>query len=213
MESDHTSNEGGAYPPRTLNKDSSGKTSASGNSSSASAGSPRSKTGTSKSNKSSKTRKVWKLSDDQNETFLNLNPYIFQTCEICGDIAKSLHFGGLSCDSCKAFFRRSVHNDAYLQFTCSQDKTGSSSTTTCHIDKQSRKSCQRCRFRKCLSIGMETKWVMSEEERKALNKQRWVWSKSMTEIILNLDLKFPEVPKITPPTPQRSLQTSTLGVL
>ncbi|XP_021952466.1 retinoic acid receptor beta isoform X2 [Folsomia candida] len=88
-------------------------------------------------------------------------------CEVCGDIAKSLHFGGLSCDSCKAFFRRSVHKDAHLQFSCGYDNS-------CHISKQTRKSCQKCRFEKCIRIGMEKKWVMSEEERKLLNYQREV---------------------------------------
>jgi hypothetical protein len=89
-------------------------------------------------------------------------------CEVCGDIAKSLHFGGLSCDSCKAFFRRSVHKDAYLQFTCGYDHV-------CLINKQTRKACQKCRFIKCMSIGMEMKWVMSEEERKQLNSQRHIY--------------------------------------
>ncbi|XP_068238167.1 uncharacterized protein [Palaemon carinicauda] len=86
-------------------------------------------------------------------------------CGVCGDKAKSMHFGGLSCDSCKAFFRRAVHNDAYVNFTCPYDGN-------CVINVVSRKCCQFCRYKKCTSIGMERAWVMSEEDRAQMMKQR-----------------------------------------
>ena len=87
-------------------------------------------------------------------------------CGICGDVAKSYHFGGLSCDSCKAFFRRSVQNDNYLQFLCSQHHS------QCVINMSNRKSCQYCRMNRCFAIGMEKSWVMTEDERKALMQAR-----------------------------------------
>ncbi|KAK4300636.1 hypothetical protein Pmani_027168 [Petrolisthes manimaculis] len=86
-------------------------------------------------------------------------------CRVCGDRAKSMHFGGLSCDSCKAFFRRAVHNDAHTNFSCPYDEF-------CIMNITSRKCCQFCRYKKCLSIGMEPRWVMSEEERKHRLRQR-----------------------------------------
>ncbi|GIX67407.1 nuclear hormone receptor E75 [Caerostris darwini] len=88
-----------------------------------------------------------------------------KVCGACGDRAKSYHFGGISCDSCKAFFRRSVQNEAYKNFHCPYEGK-------CEITITSRKCCQYCRFKKCLSIGMETGWVMTEEERLALVKNR-----------------------------------------
>ncbi|XP_068210043.1 uncharacterized protein [Palaemon carinicauda] len=88
-----------------------------------------------------------------------------KACGVCGDVAKSMHFGGLSCDSCKAFFRRSVQNNAYKGFTCPYDKK-------CVIAVSSRKACQFCRFNKCLSIGMEKGWVMTEDERRKMMQQR-----------------------------------------
>ena len=60
-------------------------------------------------------------------------------CGVCGDVAKSMHFGGLSCDSCKAFFRRSVQNNAYKAFACPYERK-------CTIAKTSRKACQYCRY-------------------------------------------------------------------
>lgn len=93
------------------------------------------------------------------------NGGVIKYCGVCGDVAKSFHFGGLSCDSCKAFFRRSVQNDNYLQFQCAQ-------IGECVISLANRKSCQFCRMKSCFAIGMEKSWVMTEEERKALMKAR-----------------------------------------
>ncbi|KAK4018467.1 hypothetical protein OUZ56_000518 [Daphnia magna] len=90
---------------------------------------------------------------------------VVKYCGVCGDIAKSYHFGGLSCDSCKAFFRRSVQNDNYLHFQCCH-------RGQCVISLSNRKSCQYCRMKRCFAIGMEKSWVMTEDERKALMKAR-----------------------------------------
>ncbi|XP_076334030.1 vitamin D3 receptor-like [Tachypleus tridentatus] len=88
-----------------------------------------------------------------------------KACGVCGDRAKSYHFGGISCDSCKAFFRRSVQNEGYRNFHCPYEKK-------CEINIISRKCCQYCRFQKCMSIGMEKGWVMTDEERQKLLRSR-----------------------------------------
>ena len=59
-------------------------------------------------------------------------------CGVCGDTAKSMHFGGMACDSCKAFFRRSVQGQSFTTFSCSADQK-------CIISKKNRKNCQYCR--------------------------------------------------------------------
>jgi hypothetical protein len=69
-------------------------------------------------------------------------------CQVCGDKAKSYHFGGLCCESCKAFFRRSMQNDGYKTFLCIHGQK-------CVIRKENRRGCQYCRIQKCFSIGME----------------------------------------------------------
>ncbi|XP_077490355.1 nuclear receptor subfamily 1 group I member 3-like [Amblyomma americanum] len=90
-------------------------------------------------------------------------PWPPRICGVCGDRAKSYHFGGISCDSCKAFFRRSVQNESHFQCP---------NRGNCRITLASRKSCQACRFAKCLAIGMEASWVMTEQERRARMQQR-----------------------------------------
>lgn len=59
-------------------------------------------------------------------------------CGVCGDAARSMHFGGMACDSCKAFFRRSVQSGAYKSFQCPENEN-------CPISKTNRKVCQFCR--------------------------------------------------------------------
>ena len=69
-------------------------------------------------------------------------------CLVCGDKAKSYHFGGLCCESCKAFFRRSMQNDSFKSFFCVNGQS-------CVVRKDNRRACQYCRVQKCFSIGME----------------------------------------------------------
>ena len=35
----------------------------------------------------------------------------------------------------------------------------------CLIDSKTRKNCKKCRFAKCLSVGMRVSWVLTQEER------------------------------------------------
>ena len=79
-------------------------------------------------------------------------------CHACGDKSTGSHFGGLSCESCKAFFRRSVQNDRYLEYKCTYQNS-------CEMNINTRKICQACRYKTCLNIGMKPKWVLSDTER------------------------------------------------
>ena len=67
-------------------------------------------------------------------------------CKVCGDNASGNHFGVLSCEACKSFFRRSIRTDA--RYSCRADRC-------CTIDKQSRNRCQYCRLMKCVRVGMK----------------------------------------------------------
>lgn len=83
-------------------------------------------------------------------------------CRICGDSAvRHVHYGGHCCFSCKAFFRRAVNwqNKNGRPFQCKFEDR-------CEINIKNRKTCQSCRFKKCISTGMNPSWVLSEEQRK-----------------------------------------------
>ncbi len=79
-------------------------------------------------------------------------------CHVCGDKSTGSHFGGISCESCKAFFRRSVQKSRFEDYKCSY-------VGECKMNMTTRKVCQYCRYKNCLLIGMKTKWVLSDDER------------------------------------------------
>ncbi|MBN3317443.1 ERR3 protein, partial [Atractosteus spatula] len=66
-------------------------------------------------------------------------------CLVCGDIASGYHYGVASCEACKAFFKRTIQGN--IEYSCP-------ATNECEITKRRRKSCQACRFMKCLTVGM-----------------------------------------------------------
>lgn len=69
-----------------------------------------------------------------------------EVCPVCGDKVSGYHYGLLTCESCKGFFKRTVQNKKV--YTCVGERT-------CHIDKSQRKRCPFCRFQKCLEVGMK----------------------------------------------------------
>lgn len=79
-------------------------------------------------------------------------------CRVCGDLAVAhMHYGGVCCYSCKAFFRRATQTGKDKKYKCKSDKQ-------CTITYTNRRSCQFCRFYKCLEIGMKPNWVLSDEQ-------------------------------------------------
>ncbi|KAK7067066.1 zinc ion binding [Halocaridina rubra] len=77
-------------------------------------------------------------------------------CGVCGDRALGYNFNAITCESCKAFFRRNALKNK--EFRCPfQD--------SCKVDQVTRRFCQKCRLRKCFEIGMKKEWIMTDEEK------------------------------------------------
>jgi len=73
-------------------------------------------------------------------------------------MAKSrLHYGGVSCYSCRAFFRRNA---------AKMERSDCKESNQCVITFSDRKACTSCRYRKCISAGMIPQLVLSEEAKK-----------------------------------------------
>lgn len=86
---------------------------------------------------------------------------IEELCPVCGDKVSGYHYGLLTCESCKGFFKRTVQNKKV--YTCVAERN-------CHIDKTQRKRCPYCRFQKCLEVGMKLEAVRADRMRGGRNK-------------------------------------------
>ena len=71
-----------------------------------------------------------------------------KSCLICGDRATGLHYGIISCEGCKGFFKRSICNKRV--YRCTRGKN-------CVMSRKQRNRCQFCRLLKCLQMGMNRK--------------------------------------------------------
>ncbi|NP_001343721.1 Nuclear hormone receptor family member nhr-64 [Caenorhabditis elegans] len=77
-------------------------------------------------------------------------------CAICGDRATGKHYGAMSCDGCKGFFRRTIRKRH--SYVCRFGEK-------CQVDKAKRNSCRKCRFDVCLRKGMRRDAVQTERDR------------------------------------------------
>ncbi|XP_062334490.1 steroidogenic factor 1-like [Osmerus eperlanus] len=84
-----------------------------------------------------------------------------ELCPVCDDKVSGYHYGLLTCESCKGFFKRTVQNNK--RYTCAENQN-------CKIDKTQRKRCPFCRFQKCLSVGMRLEAVRADRMRGGRNK-------------------------------------------
>ena len=79
-------------------------------------------------------------------------------CKVCGDKSSGVHYGVITCEGCKGFFRRS-QSSGVVNYQCPRQKN-------CVVDRVNRNRCQSCRLQKCLALGMSrdgyvTSYVMT----------------------------------------------------
>lgn len=69
-----------------------------------------------------------------------------EVCTVCEDPASGFHYGVLSCEGCKGFFRRTYNKGT--QYVCKHEQKCSLHTT------KGRRKCQYCRYKRCCDNGM-----------------------------------------------------------
>ncbi|XP_014673122.1 PREDICTED: orphan steroid hormone receptor 2-like [Priapulus caudatus] len=87
----------------------------------------------------------------QQISLINSKPV--ELCVVCGDKASGRHYGVISCEGCKGFFKRSIRKQ--LGYTCRGQRD-------CVVNKHHRNRCQYCRLQKCLAVGMRSDSVQQE---------------------------------------------------
>ncbi|CAF4750994.1 unnamed protein product [Rotaria sp. Silwood2] len=89
-------------------------------------------------------------------------------CVVCNGRAFGYNFDQISCESCKAFFRRNALRDTN-ELHCRV-------SGNCSITVETRRHCSSCRIKKCFAVGMRKESIRSEQEkfmkRLQLNKTR-----------------------------------------
>lgn len=76
--------------------------------------------------------------------------------QVCSDRALGHNFNAITCESCKAFFRRNAMSNK--KFSCPF-------SNACEITSITRRFCQKCRLEKCFKVGMKKEYIMSEEDK------------------------------------------------
>ncbi|XP_076345817.1 nuclear hormone receptor HR96-like [Tachypleus tridentatus] len=90
----------------------------------------------------------------------DIKPANFKICGVCGDQAMGYNFNAITCESCKAFFRRNALKTKDFKCPFNND---------CKVDIITRRFCQRCRLKKCFEIGMKKEWILTDEEKQLKN--------------------------------------------
>eukprot|EP00092_Neocalanus_flemingeri_P020536 GFUD01022249.1.p1 GENE.GFUD01022249.1~~GFUD01022249.1.p1 ORF type:complete len:860 (+),score=226.22 GFUD01022249.1:56-2581(+) len=84
-------------------------------------------------------------------------------CLICtGAAAAHQHYGAVCCYSCRAFFRRGITRN----YACVRGDN------LCQVNSITRTNCKRCRYARCLAVGMKPELVDATLKRKQEEKRR-----------------------------------------
>ncbi|XP_013853529.2 nuclear receptor subfamily 2 group C member 1 isoform X3 [Sus scrofa] len=107
----------------------------------------------------------------------------FDLCVVCGDRASGRHYGAVTCEGCKGFFKRSIRKN--LVYSCRGSKD-------CIINKHHRNRCQYCRLQRCIAFGMKQDSVQCERKPIEVSREKSSNCAASTEkIYIRKDLRSP----------------------
>ncbi|XP_054301377.1 nuclear receptor subfamily 2 group C member 1 isoform X3 [Pongo pygmaeus] len=128
---------------------------------------------------------------------------VFDLCVVCGDKASGRHYGAITCEGCKGFFKRSIRKN--LVYSCRGSKD-------CIINKHHRNRCQYCRLQRCIAFGMKQDSVQCERKPIEVSREKSSNCAASTEkIYIRKDLRSPLT--ATPTFVTDSESTRSTGLL
>uniref|UniRef100_A0A7N5JNZ9 Nuclear receptor subfamily 2 group C member 1 n=1 Tax=Ailuropoda melanoleuca TaxID=9646 RepID=A0A7N5JNZ9_AILME len=93
------------------------------------------------------------------------------------------HYGAVTCEGCKGFFKRSIRKN--LVYSCRGSKD-------CIINKHHRNRCQYCRLQRCIAFGMRQDSVQCERKPIEVSREKSSNCAASTEkIYIRKDLRSP----------------------
>uniref|UniRef100_A0A2K6C8C9 Nuclear receptor subfamily 2 group C member 1 n=1 Tax=Macaca nemestrina TaxID=9545 RepID=A0A2K6C8C9_MACNE len=93
------------------------------------------------------------------------------------------HYGAVTCEGCKGFFKRSIRKN--LVYSCRGSKD-------CIINKHHRNRCQYCRLQRCIAFGMKQDSVQCERKPIEVSREKSSNCAASTEkIYIRKDLRSP----------------------
>ncbi|XP_072257366.1 nuclear receptor subfamily 2 group C member 1 isoform X1 [Pyxicephalus adspersus] len=132
----------------------------------------------------------------------NLNKPIMDLCVVCGDKASGRHYGAVTCEGCKGFFKRSIRKN--LVYACRGSKD-------CVINKHYRNRCQYCRLQRCIALGMKQDSVQCERKPIEVSREKSSNCAASTEkIYIRKDLRSPLAATATFVTDNKAARSSGL---
>ncbi|XP_053572868.1 nuclear receptor subfamily 2 group C member 1 isoform X2 [Bombina bombina] len=132
----------------------------------------------------------------------SLNKPVVDLCVVCGDKASGRHYGAVTCEGCKGFFKRSIRKN--LVYTCRGSKD-------CVINKHYRNRCQYCRLQRCIALGMKQDSVQCERKPIEVSREKSSNCAASTEkIYIRKDLRSPLAATTTFVTENKTARPSSL---
>ncbi|CAF3527298.1 unnamed protein product [Rotaria socialis] len=120
--------------------------------------------GTSGEIKSKRSTIMEKSSSNRSISKKSLSTDVSIECKICGEFAKYSHFGVVSCNPCKMFFKRNGEHG--------KDALKCPYNGHCEININNRHVCSYCRLSKCFDCGMQTELIRCSYSKKDKTNQK-----------------------------------------
>ena len=98
---------------------------------------------------------------DMDTNIFSSSLYEFAVCHTALDRVR-MHYGGLSCYSCRAFFKRMCNKENITE--CKKKKS-------CMVSFVDSVSCPPCRYQKCIKSGMKPIVMDNDKETNDVNSQ------------------------------------------
>lgn len=112
------------------------------------------------------------------------NTQFCHVCQIPPTTTKThyTHYGGICCFKCKAFFKychdkNYVDEDGKIKYKCVRK---GESFTQCEVHHQGKQMCKKCRYLKCVQIGMEGDLIRKGSEREKYIRKKLTGFKKKT---------------------------------